>query len=91
MPLIKFPAPLQAYVDSKRSLVIEGSTIGEVFSNLTLKYPGIKPHLFDPEGNYRSFISIFLGNVNYKDIKKAEMTRVEDDDELTVIASMAGG
>lgn len=91
MPYIKIPSPLQPYVDSQRSLKIEGSTIEEVFSNLVIKYPGIRQHLFDPEGNYRSFISIFFGNVNIKDLKKGKLTKVEDDDELTVIASMAGG
>jgi molybdopterin converting factor small subunit len=91
MPIIKIPSPLQPYVESQRSLMIEGSTIEEVFSNLTTKYPGIRPHLFDPERKFRSFISIFLRDVNVKDLKNGMKSRVAEDDELTVIASMAGG
>lgn len=91
MPVIKIPAPLQSYVGNQRSMKIEGSNIEEVIINLTIIYPGLKSQIFDPEGLLRSFVSIFLEDVNSNSLKEGLKTLVKEDDQIVIIASMAGG
>jgi len=91
MPIIKIPSPLQSYIGDQKSLTISGSNVEEVIINLVKRYPVIKPHIFDPEGRLRSFITIFLGEVNIKDTRNGMKTLVKDDDQLVIVTSMAGG
>jgi molybdopterin converting factor small subunit len=91
MPIIKIPSPLQSYVGNQRSIIIRGSSIEEVILNLTKAHPDIKPQIIDPEGLLRPFITIFLQDKNTKDLKEGLRTPVKEDDNIVIIASMAGG
>lgn len=91
MPVLKLPSPLQSYVGNQRSILIDGSSIEEVIINLTNTYPQVKPQIFNPEGDIRSFISIFVHSTNIKDLKDGLKTKVREDDQIVILASMAGG
>lgn len=91
MPIIKIPSPLQSYVGNNKSLRLDGSTIEEVIFNLMKTYPGLKSQILDPEGNFRSFISIFLNEININYITDGIKSLVNEDDQIVIVASMAGG
>jgi len=91
MSIINIPSPLQSYVEGQKSVDIDGSSIEEVILNLVEKYPGLKQQIFDPQGNMRAFLAIFFGGVKINDLKDGFHTLVKEEDQLDIIASMAGG
>lgn len=91
MPKVKIPTPLQPYVEGQKSIITTGSTLKEVIHDLVTKYPSASEHVLDQEGRLRGFIKIYLEkdnsliNVDHMD------ATINDNDCLTIIASIAGG
>jgi molybdopterin converting factor small subunit len=88
---IHIPTPLRSYTGGLETIAIPGSTIDAVFSQLTVTYPELKPHLFTPEGKLRSFVNVYLNDDDIRYLAGKQETAVTDTDELTIIPSIAGG
>jgi sulfur-carrier protein len=88
---IHIPTPLRAYTDGLETVSISGATVNAVFQQLTVTYPELKQHLFNPEGKLRSFVNVYLNDDDIRYLDNKEETPVEDADELTIIPSIAGG
>ena len=41
---ILIPTPLRPFTGKQDAVEVDGATIGELLSNLTTKYEGLKPH-----------------------------------------------
>ena len=41
-----------------------GTTLGNLLASLTQRFPQIRPHLFNPEGNLRQDVPIFINGRN---------------------------
>jgi len=52
--------------------------------------PALKPHLTKSNGEYRSFVNLFLGEINIRDLQGFE-TELDEADELRLVSSIAGG
>jgi molybdopterin converting factor small subunit len=87
---IRIPTPLRAYTDGKNEIPVDGSTVGEALDRLIEQYPGLRPHLFNGEGQLRAFVNLFLNEDNIKDLQGVE-TPVRPNDRLMLIPSIAGG
>jgi molybdopterin converting factor small subunit len=91
MPVtIQIPTALRAFTDRKAEIQAEGSTAGETVKNFAQAYPDIRTHLYDENDKLRSFINIYLGDENIKDIAGLD-TPVKDGDTLTLVPAIAGG
>ena len=90
MPSLKMPTPLRTYTAGQTEVSLEGATVAEVMQDLVIKYPALKPHLFNGEGNLRPFVNLFLGENNIKDLDGLETT-LQSTDRLLLIPSIAGG
>ncbi|GHV51778.1 MoaD family protein [Synergistales bacterium] len=91
MPVtIQIPTALRAFTDSKSEIQAEGSTAEEVIKNFAETYPDIRTHLYDENGKLRSFINIYLGDSNIKDLAGLG-TPTKDGDALTLVPAIAGG
>ena len=64
--------------------------IAEALTDLTTKYPALKPHLFNEDGELRAFVNLFVGESNIKDLQGVG-TPIKDGDKLMLIPSIAGG
>jgi len=91
MPVIKIPAPLRSYVEGHRSVVVSGRSVKEALGALVKRFPAIQSNLYDPEGRMRSFINLFLQGVNVKDLPDGLLTGVEQESEIFILATIAGG
>ena len=69
---------------------VKGNSIEEIFINLCKEYTELKQNLFDENGNFRSFINIYL---NDNDIRYADGMHsiVKDGDSIQIVPSIAGG
>jgi adenylyltransferase/sulfurtransferase len=88
---IHIPTPLRTYTSGLETVTISGTTVNAAFEQLTITYPGLKPHLFTPEGKLRSFVNVYLNDDDIRYLEGKQETAVSDTDELTIIPSIAGG
>jgi sulfur-carrier protein len=90
MPVLRIPTPLRSYTEGKNEVFVSGTTAGEAVTDLTVRFPTIKPHLFKEDGDLRSFVNLFKGEDNINDLQGLK-TPLEEQDRLMIIPSIAGG
>ena len=70
MPVqIRLPTVLRPHAGGKSTVEVEGSTIGEVLSNLVDANPGMKDQVLTSDGSLHRFVNIYLNDddVRYLD------------------------
>jgi sulfur-carrier protein adenylyltransferase/sulfurtransferase len=87
---ILIPTPLRPFTGKQDAVEVDGATIGELLVNLTTKYEGLKPHLYNEQGKLRSFVNIYLNDEDIRYLQK-EDTALQASDALSIIPSVAGG
>jgi molybdopterin synthase sulfur carrier subunit len=90
MPILKIPAPLRTYFDGQMEVSVIGTTVGQAVDDMLARFPALKPHLTDGAGQLRSFVNLFLGEENIKDLQGLD-TPLGPDDILRLVPSVAGG
>lgn len=87
---ILIPTPLRPFTGKQDAVEVDGATIGELLINLTTKYAGLKPHLYNEQGKLRSFVNVYLNDEDIRYLEK-EKTAVKAGDTISIIPSVAGG
>jgi molybdopterin converting factor small subunit len=90
MPTIRIPTPIRAYVNGVQELKVEGHNAGEAVESLLEKFPALRPHLTNTRGELRPFVNLFIGENNIRELQGLK-TPLNDDDQLILIPSIAGG
>ena len=88
---IHIPTPLRPLTGGAETVAVPGTTVAEVFTNLTIEYPALRQQLFNNEGKLRSFVNVYLNDEDLRYLPSKEETTVATSDELTIIPSIAGG
>lgn len=90
MTAVRVPTPLRPYTEGQKEIQVEAETVGGALHDLAESYPGLKKHLFDDDGKLRSYVNVF---VNEDDVRglQGEDTRLDPDDRVTIVPSIAGG
>ncbi len=87
---IHIPAPLRSYTGGQSTINVKGESVGEALDSLTLQYPGLRHHLFDEDGSLRTFVNIYLNDEDIRYLRHTS-TELSEDDELSIVPSIAGG
>ncbi len=90
MTKVMIPTPLRPFTDKQDAVEIAGSTVGEILTQLTVKYEGLRKHLYNEDGKLRSFVNIYLNDEDIRYLQR-EKTPVKSGDTLSIIPSVAGG
>ncbi len=90
MPTVRFPALMKFYVDNQSEFLANGSTVAELLEDILSRYPTLKPHLFDANGELRRHFNIFVNSVHIRDLNGLN-TPLNEDDKVILMASAAGG
>ena len=90
MATVIIPTPLRKFTNQNAKLQIEGGTIDEIIKKITSEFPELKKHLLDSQGSVRSFVNIFSGDVDVRDLQK-EKTPVNDSTIVSIVPAIAGG
>ena len=90
MPTVRFPAALKYYVDNHSEMDIPASTVTELLAALVTRYPSLKFHLLDADGNPRRHFNIFVNGEHIRELNGLA-TRLQADDKIILLASAAGG
>jgi molybdopterin converting factor small subunit len=84
------PTALRAFTDGKSELSLEGGTAGEVVEALAAAYPDIRRHLYGDDGALRSFVNIYVGEVNVKNAGGLDAP-LRECETLMLVPAIAGG
>ena len=90
MPIVRFPALMKFYVDNQSEFQVNGSTVTNLLENILVRYPALKSHLFDANGELRRHFNIFVNGVHLRDLDGLD-TKLNQDDKVILMASAAGG
>jgi molybdopterin converting factor small subunit len=90
MATIIIPTPLRKFTNNTARLQIEADTIAKTVDELTHNYPGLKKHLLDDKGQIRSFVNIFVGNDDIRNLQQGD-TVVRTDSVISIVPAIAGG
>ncbi len=90
MATIIIPTPLRKFTNNTARLQIREGTVGESIKELTANFPDLKKHLLDETGGIRSFVNVFVGDDDIRDLQQ-EQTEVRADTIVSIIPAIAGG
>ncbi len=90
MATLKIPTPLRSYTNGQAEVSVRGANVAEAMSDLVEKFPTLKPHLYNGDGNLRPFVNLFVGEDNIKDLQGVE-TPLAENSRVVLIPSIAGG
>ncbi|HMU94704.1 MAG TPA: MoaD/ThiS family protein [Anaerolineales bacterium] len=90
MPTVRFPALMKFYVDNQTEFEVQGVTVAEVLENILVRYPALKPHLYDAKGELRRHFNIFVNGVHLRELNGLA-TELQTGDKIILMASAAGG
>jgi molybdopterin synthase sulfur carrier subunit len=87
---VQIPTALRRHTAGVSSISCAAANLGELFGVLDDKFPELKPHLRDEQGQLRRFLNVyvneedirFLGGVTYA---------FQEGDEVLLVPSIAGG
>ena len=90
MATIIIPTPLRKFTNNTARLDIQADTIAKTVDELTLNFPDLKKHLLDDNGQIRSFVNIFVGNDDIRNLQYGN-TAVKSDSVISIVPAIAGG
>jgi molybdopterin converting factor small subunit len=87
---ISIPTALRQYADNNARLSIDADTVGGALHGLVERYPDLGRHLYNEQGQLRSFVNIYVGDedIRYLD---GEETPLQDNETVSIIPAIAGG
>ena len=90
MPVLKVGALMRYYIDNQPEALVHGATVLDALQDAVLQYPALKFHVFDSQGRLRRHINVFVNDENIRELKGLK-TKLEENDRITLLASISGG
>ena len=91
MPItVHIPTALRRHTEDTAKFSCAATNLDDLFTQLDTKFPALKPHLRDENGQVRRFLNVY---VNEEDIRflKGKETSLKDGDEVSLVPAIAGG
>ncbi|MFZ0197767.1 MAG: ubiquitin-like small modifier protein 1 [Candidatus Sulfotelmatobacter sp.] len=90
MSKIHIPTPLRQYVGKQSTVDVKGATVGEAMSDLLVRHPDLRRHLYADDGKLRAFVNLYVNDEDIRYLQK-EATAVKEGDNISIVPSIAGG
>ena len=69
MSLVRIPTPLRPYTEGRKEVEASGPTVMAVLEDLTVRYPSLRPHLFNGEGVLRPYVNVFVNDLDIRGLE----------------------
>ena len=86
---VRVTATLQNLVGGK-SVNGEGTTVGELLTNLDSRYPGFRAQISGEDGQLHRFVNIYLNDEDIRYLQALE-TPLSEGDVVSILPALAGG
>ena len=87
---VKLPTVLRVHAGGASSVSAEGSTVGEVFADLSAQHPGLKDNLVGEDGSLHKFVNVYRNDDDIRYLDALD-TKVTDGDVISILPAVAGG
>jgi molybdopterin converting factor small subunit len=87
---VRLPTLLRPHADGAATFTTDGATVGEVFAQLTARYPGLADQLVDPDGGLHKFVNVYLNDDDIRYLEQLD-TKVDSGDVISILPAVAGG
>jgi MoaD family protein len=87
---VRLPTLLRSYADGAASVDAEGATVGDVFTELTARFPGLADQLIDGQGGLHKFVNVYRNDDDIRYLDQLD-TKVADGDTISILPAVAGG
>jgi sulfur-carrier protein len=87
---INLPTILRVHAGGNRTIQATGSTVGEVFDDVSRAYPELAAQLTAPDGGLPVFVNVFVDDEDIRYLGGLD-TKVGDRAEITILPAVAGG
>ena len=90
MATVLIPTPLRKFTNNTAKLNIQAGTVKAAIDELTHNFPDLKKHLLDDQGHIRSFVNVFVGDDDIRNLEQ-EQTPLREDTTVSIVPAIAGG
>ena len=90
MATVIIPTPLRKFTNNTAKLNIEAGNVEEVLLDLSTNFPDLKKHLVDEKGEIRSFLNIFVGDDDIRDLALGKPP-LSQETVVSIVPAIAGG
>jgi len=87
---VRLPNVLRPHADGAASVSAAGATVGEVFAEISVRYPGLAGQLVDGGGSLHKFVNVYRNDDDIRYLDKLD-TPVTDGDTISILPAVAGG
>lgn len=87
---VLLPTVLRSHAGGQSVVEASGSTLGEVITDVSRRYPGLGEQLLTADGELPVFVNVFVGDEDVRYLDGLE-TKVEAGSEITILPAVAGG
>ena len=87
---VRVPNLLRAHTDGAATVSAEGATVGEVFTELVEKFPGLTDQLVDESGDLHKFVNVYVDDDDVRYLDKLG-TKLADGATISILPAVAGG
>jgi sulfur-carrier protein len=90
MPKVRIPTPLRKLTDGEAEVLVDGTDLRTVVTNLDAVHPGLGERILDDEGQLRRFVNVFVRDEDIR-FQDGLDTQVSEDDVVSIVPAVAGG
>lgn len=87
---VRIPTALRTYAGQNARVEVQAKTAGEALSALVSQHPALEKHLYEDDGQLRSFVNVFKGDTDVRQLGGMDAP-VGEGDVLLIVPSVAGG
>ena len=88
--VLRIPTVLRPAMGGETTIIVEGTTIGAVLSDVTERYPAVKGQLLNEDGTLHRFLNVYVNDDDVRYLGGVDAP-VVDTDEITLLPAVAGG
>jgi molybdopterin synthase sulfur carrier subunit len=87
---IRIPTQLRTFTGGSGEVEVEAASVGDALKALDAAHPGLADRLFDPSGQLRRFVNVFLADEDVRFLDGLA-TPIAEGQTLSIVPAVAGG
>lgn len=81
---------MKYYTEDRAEVDVTASTVREAVEAVAQRYPKLRPHVFDAQGQIRRHFNVFVNGEHIRTLNGQE-TALKEGDKVILMATSAGG
>lgn len=87
---VRLPTALRTFAANEAKVPVDAASVGAAIDAVVQKHPALKKHLYEDDGTLRSFVNVYVGEQDVRELDGLG-TPVKDGDTILIVPSVAGG